>query len=75
MHYNIYLLFHYLSVYLHIYLHIQKGIYECEEVSVAVWEEKNKREAGANEQPGLTKFKVESPPRWDLRFFLVYRCF
>ena len=51
---------------------------------MAVWEKKKvserlcgkkkiKREAGANEQARLTKVKVESPPRWDLRFFLVYR--
>ena len=73
MHYSIYLLFHYLSVYLHIYLHILKGIYEGEKVLVAVWEEKKKREAGANGQSGLTKFKVQCPPRWNRGFFLIYR--
>jgi len=67
---------YYFTIYLFIYIFIYIFKKEFTKVKRFQWlcgKKKNKREAGANEQPGLTKFKVESPPRWDLRVFLVYR--
>jgi len=62
MHYSIYLLFHYLSVYLHIYLRTQKGIYECEKVSVAVWEEKISERLEPIGSQGLRNLKFNVRP-------------
>ena len=52
---------------------VELGVQDGENFPRLCGKKKNKQEAGANQQSGLTKFKVQSSPRWNRGVFLIYR--